>query len=403
MVFITTRYGNWNFKLIDMKQLIKITIVVIPVLIFTFCTKTTPRKNNLGNIPQPPPPPVLQVCDPRPVINATLVPVGILSSARVSLLSASAGNKILFIGGYQKGPIYWNDLLPADVYDISKDKMVTHYLHPDAYFQNFRFGAAIASVGDKILFGGGGDGVGDFQTDRVDIYDASTDKWSRANLSAPRELIAAATVGDKVLFAGGVTPPSSYGILKTVDIYDNTTNTWSTAELSQARMDINATTAGNKIYFAGGSLGNTVSKTIDIYDATTGSWSASELAEAKAGIGGAYAGGKIYWAGGYTGVNTKSGKVEVRDINTGVSASECIPSYGTYQAAIKDENIVFYPKGNSNGEFAIYNTRSKEWYKGKLNVPVIDATIISVNDIIYMAGGRDTTGKYYDRVWKLDF
>ena len=40
-------------------------------------------------------------------------------------------------------------------------------------------------------------------SNRVDIYNISSRKWTIAALSAPRSNIAAASVGDVALFAGG--------------------------------------------------------------------------------------------------------------------------------------------------------------------------------------------------------
>lgn len=64
--------------------------------------------------------------------------------------------------------------------------------------------------------------MGDNQTSRVDIYNASTNTWSKAQLSAARQGVTAATVGDKVLFAGGFGYPDgrNWGEFNTVDIYE---------------------------------------------------------------------------------------------------------------------------------------------------------------------------------------
>jgi N-acetylneuraminic acid mutarotase len=116
----------------------------------------------------------------------------------------------------------------------------------------------VATVGNKILFAGGGDNDNGATTTRVDIYDALNNTWSTAELSQGREYFAAATLGEKVFFAGGrtwQTSPSGFSTWATssvVDIYDNASNTWTTATLSESRSDLSATTIDNKIYFAGG-------------------------------------------------------------------------------------------------------------------------------------------------------
>ncbi len=50
------------------------------------------------------------------------------------------------------------------------------------------------------------------------------------------------------------------------------------------------------------------------------------------------------------------------------------------------------------------------WSTGVLNQKIFDATIISVNNTIYIAGGRETVqrpqgygGPFLNKVWELDF
>jgi hypothetical protein len=327
---------------------------------------------------------------------------------------ASANNRILFIGGWYEGGNRWYDPIPVDIYDISSNTVSIYYLIPDdpQKFSYFRFGASIASVGNKILFGGGGDGMGDNLSSEVDIYDASNNTWSVAHLSAAREGLAAATVGDKVLFTGGFgyANGNTWGDLNTVDIYDNNSNTWSTATLSEARMDINATTAGNKIYFAGGRNGTNVSKTIDIYDAATNSWSVSLLQQPRTGMASMSAGDKIFWAGGANSLGTSwlyNDNTEILDITSGLTTNDCLIPRTSFNAVKKNEHIVFFT-GNTSDQsylgthFEIYNITTKKWSTGVLNKRIYGAAIISVNNIIYVAGGTDGNTKF-KQIWKLEF
>jgi len=345
-------------------------------------------------------------CDNRPIINATLVPIGTLSSARTKIMCASAGNKILFIGGMHSGQNWWNEPVPVDIYDFSNNTWSLHLLVPDnPQLSHFRVGAAIASVGNKILFAGGGDGFGDNQSSRVDIYDASSDTWTAESLSVERQGLVAATIGDKVLFAGGFGYPdgNNWGEFNIVDIYNNSNDSWSIATLSQARMDIAATSAGNKVYFAGGRNGINVSKTIDIYDAATNSWSVSSLQQPRTDMANIADNSKIFWAGGRNNFNgaewTSNNSVEILDLNTGVTSSVCIhPRFG-FSAVKKNEQIVFFTGYDGSGvEFEIYDTVTGIWSTGKLNQNIRGAAIISVNNTIYVAGGT-----YSNQVWKLEF
>ncbi|MEJ7673106.1 MAG: hypothetical protein WKF59_10430 [Chitinophagaceae bacterium] len=110
-----------------------------------------------------------------------------------------------------------------------------------------------------------------------------------------------------------------------------------------------------------------------------------------------------------------SNKVEIRDLITGVSSSNCvIPRIGN-SAVIKGDNIVFFTGYENNDpikgtRFEIYNTTTDTWSTGVLNQKIFDATVISVNNTIYVAGGRETVqdsqgygGPFFKQVWKLEF
>jgi hypothetical protein len=65
---------------------------------------------------------------------------------------------------------------------------------------------AATAVGDTVLFGGGikADALGQFgQTNHVEVFDAGTGVWSVEQFSSPRASLAATSVGDLVLFGGG--------------------------------------------------------------------------------------------------------------------------------------------------------------------------------------------------------
>ncbi|MEJ7831066.1 MAG: hypothetical protein WKF91_22865 [Segetibacter sp.] len=298
----------------------------IATLLFSSCTKegeqlrglivtSPPVTPALSGVSQPP-------CGNRSVINAKLVPIGSLSEARIGLVSAAAGNKILFAGGMAVG-LYSSRV---DIYDVTTNKWSTAELTKPE-----RQAMAVASVGNKILFAGGGDNDMGGTTSRVDIYDASTNTWSVAKLSKGRESLAAVTLGNKVFFAGGLTWETSatgystWANSNAVDIYDNSTNTWSTAFLSDSRSDISATVVGNNVFFAGGQYkfynGSSV---IDIYDADNNSWSTSNLQKAKGSMASIAVSNKIFLAGGVSSINNFSGEVEIRDVNTGVSSFTCM-------------------------------------------------------------------------------
>jgi hypothetical protein len=336
----------------------------------------------------------------RPLINAQLIPFGTLSYARRGMSVASAGNKILFAGGYVFGGgvgSSYDGFSRVDIYDI-----VTHnWSTAELSIARFKMGVAVS--GNKIFFAGGANaeyGGGFFERySNVDIYDASANSWSVDSLSEPTDLPEGAAVGDKVFFAEG---------LAAVDIYNLSTNSWSAATLSEARGSMSAVTANNKIYFAGGTSDSTlVSNRIDIYDNATSSWSTSSLIEGRDFMASIAFAGKIYWAGGWIS-NEASSQVEIKDVNTQTSSLACLfhPN-ANFDAVVKDNKIVFFTGEGpgfiaGNKKFDIYDVTTNTWSIGVLPVDITGASIISVNNTIYVAGGY-VNGVLSNKVWKLDF
>jgi hypothetical protein len=272
-------------------------------------------------------------------------------------------------------------------------------------------GMAVATVGNNILFAGGTELDNGSLTSRVDIYDASTNSWSTAELSKARAYLAAATIGNKIFFAGG----SSFGLgSNVVDVYDNSSNTWTTSSLSQGRSYLSATTVGSKIFFAGGSQGpwaSNISTRIDIFDALNNSWSTSELQEGKSNMGSIAFGNNIYWSSGWKQGLTMSDQVEIKDVSTGISSFTCAIPRTDFYAVVKDDNIVFFTGNTSDfstlgNKFEIYNTTTHTWSTGVLNHKIRYTTVISVNNTIYVAGGTEDGSNSpvnSNQVWKLEF
>ena len=385
-----------------MNQLPAKTLFALFVTLFccASCEKNTADRRSTGAF-QMPPVPVLNsnTCGSRPVINATLIPVSTLSIGRSGMKCATAGNKILFAGG-------WTPYATSrvDIYDIATNTWSGSELTGFANRTDF----AVASAGNRVFFAGGGDGIGDLQSSRVDIYDASANSWTTAELSLPRQGLAAAAAGNKVVFAGGggLNSVGDWVNYNRVDLFDIVTNTWSTANLSEGRMDLSATAAGNKIYFSGGKTNVAVSGKMDILDVTTNTWDTTHLLEPKMNMASIAVGNNLYWAGGSNNQWLNANSVEIRDLSTGVSSMDCgLPKFG-HSAVQKNDNIVFFTGSNtisSGTDFDIYHTTSHTWSVGKLSQPLFGAAIISVNNTIYVAGGSDGHNGFYNQLWKLEF
>ena len=348
----------------------------------------------------------------RPVINAMLVPFATLPEPSSGMSVATAGNKIVFAGASLAGnpPNYGSS--KVHIYDVSTQTWSTAALSAS------RADVAAVAAGNKIFFAGGrlGNGGSYNYFSTVDIFDVVTNQWSVANLSQPRAYIAAASVGDKVLFAGGE-QQWPLPVSDRVDIYNLSSNSWTTASLTVQRNGLSAVTANNKILFAGGSnqVGgtNNVSNIIDVYDYTTNSWSSSTLSRAKTFFSGINVNNKIYWAGGYDSSGNPSCTVEIKDITTQAISSAHLFHPFTYvnheglNAVLKNNKIIWFCtldplNGNSTNKFNIYDITTNTWSIGLLPVKINGASIISVNNTIYVAGGS-LNGTITNQVWKLEF
>jgi len=342
----------------------------------------------------------------RQVIQARLVPLGKLSIGRTNIITAATNNKILFAGGYSYGMDGTGiTMRRVDIYDIYSNSWSTKDLFE---YPTWRADMGIAAANNKIFLAGGGFWGDDIYTNRVDIYNAAEDSWSSDTLSEYVTGAAGVSAGNKVFFAGGFGFNNGYYWSNKVDIYDIPTNTWTKSTLSEGRGYISAVHAGNKIYFAGGQKndGNFLpSDRIDEYDLLTNSWSTSSLQEARTGMGVISFGNKVFFAGGQTPFGP-SGQVEIRDIVTGLTSISCINPRGGLSAVLKDDKIIFFTgSGGDPGDgthFEIYNVTSGTWYTAVLDKSITQAAIISVNNVIYVAGGF-VNGVGSDQVWKLEF
>ena len=203
-----------------------------------------------------------------------------------------------------------------------------------------------------------------------------------------------------------------------VDIFNLTTNSWSTQSLSEIKRGGQiAVTANNKIYIAGGETWSGgsyyCSGKIDIYDNNTNSWSTSTLQEGKWACAGISANGKLYWAGGQTGsYNTSfnpSCLVEIQDLNTGSNSIQQLSGptdwfiNGGQNAVVKNGKLIFLgSQQQATNKFDIYDPSTNTWSIGVLPVNISNASIISVNNTIYVAGGY-VSGILSNQVWKLEF
>jgi len=356
----------------------------------------------------------------RPLITAQLIPIGTLSQARSGVVIGAAGNKILFAGGNGTSGACASSRV--DIYDIGTNLWTTSEL------SQARFGLGTASLGNKIFFGGGftpqyfpnsttcyigNSWYTETRSSAIDIYDASTNTWSTAQLNAQRAP-QGTSVGNKVFFAGGDAWSGSAFPSNVIDTYDGSTNSWTHGSLSESKGLPQIATSTNKLFLAGGAAiidgdyFNGITKRIDIYDAATSHWSVDYLSIERASMGSIGANNKIYWAGGVVAnpdpniVYEATSLVEIRDLATNTTSFDCLSEPRDQLTAIrKDNKIIFFGYYNVT-RFDIYDLITNSWSIGVLPQNLRAPSIISYNNTLYVAEGV-VNGVASNHVWKLEF
>jgi hypothetical protein len=70
---------------------------------------------------------------------------------------------------------------------------------------------------------------------------------------------------------------------------------------------------------------------------------------------------------------------------------------------VKDDKIIFYGTDKVDTQkFDIYDIATNTWSIGVMPINISGASIISVNNVIYLAGAY-VNGVLSDKVWKLEF
>ena len=300
-------------------------------------------------------------------LGITCIPNGIqffkqdsLSQARgsetwlIGPLGIGLTNKILIVGGMKNDG---NVSERIDIYNTSTDNWT------DKKLSQRRWEQALAAAGTKIGIAGGQDPYMDeaSNTDRVDIYDVSSDVWTVSHLSGPRIGIAGVGYGNFLYFAGG-TPT-----VKTIDVYNTLTGAWSKLKLPHARMYAAAAATDNKIVFAGG-IGSSGTNTnvADIYDVPTGTWSVGHLSQARENLAATALGNMIIFAGGFSNHNQNEfNTIDMYNTTTGIwsVAQPSNAPYGRVQAAAQGTKMFFGSGGNGSGptNVCVYDICSKSW------------------------------------------
>ena len=225
-----------------------------------------------------------------------------MSVARSFLGGTSHGHTIYLGGGELAGD---GDSAAVDVLDLDTMTMETFA----SALSVPRKKLAAATAGDLVLFGGGyTSGLKNTSTrgysDVVDVLDTTTKTWSVEHLSQPRQYITATSLNrhDKAVFAGGFCSPCTgqpgTDRSDVADVFDARTKTWTTHTLSQRRSNLAITSVGGRYAVIGGGttdvgeeergfVGISRSDAVDVYDAKTNAWSVLKLSAGRCCLGAA--------------------------------------------------------------------------------------------------------------------
>ena len=294
-----------------------------------------------------------------------------LPQARSFYAMAVVGTKVFYAGGN-------TDSKKMDIYDAGSNSWST------ANFSNARRNVmTAASLGNKIFFAGGFvarydslvlecDDYGNncdsvpaiVGSDRVDIFDVSTNSWSEAQLSEGRGFISKAIIGNKIFFIGGEKLPGNYS--HKVDVYDMSNNSWSSTDLEQYYGNeevYGAYTVGSKLLLPG-------NDNIHIYDAAANNWSIVQMPFPH---------------------------------QSDMAERGLVASVGNKLLFFVQYNDLYHSKG-----IDIYDATTNTWCHTQLNFDLIRTGMVAVGNRIYIAGGITMIGcciynNPINTVWHFNF
>lgn len=182
--------------------------------------------------------------------------------------AVTVGHRVVFAGGTQADSGHPAQAgAPVNVFDATTGQWTSGQM-PAQVFD----GLKVAAAGHYALFAGTSESDGTFNT-TADVYDADTGTWSAVELSQNRGDFTAVSVGDLAFFAGGTYRTRHFQEYpsRVVDVFDATTGRWSTLTLPGAGGPMVATVVGGRPVFIGrDGLAQT-------YDPATGQWSTQRL------------------------------------------------------------------------------------------------------------------------------
>ena len=239
-------------------------------------------------------------------------------TGRLGCRATTVDGFIYVVGGYAaaNGP----GLATLEEYDPLVDSWSTRAPMPTP-----RRRLSLSSVNGKLYAIGGNHSLGAPSLRTVEIYDPTPDEWTRGT-DMPTERFAPATavVAGEIYVIGGVVRPSRNGVTSfssVVEVYDPTTDSWSRRSGAPTRRGAHAAAVvDGRIYVIGGTVNPTTSflRTVEMYDPSTDTWEVLDaMPTPRSMFPAATIDGKIYAIGGLSTGRRAIAKVDVFDVHDG--------------------------------------------------------------------------------------
>jgi hypothetical protein len=222
-------------------------------------------------------------------------------------------------------------------------------------------------------------------SDVIDMYNNGTGQMKQVKMPATRVTGAIAVVDNKLVIAGGSAYWYPYPSSDRVDVYDITSNTWTERKLSLPRHIASTFSDGARLYFGGGTTGSNAgsqSNLIEIFDPLTGNFTSTTVNGPGGWIQGAAFPSGMLWTTGYNqSTSTYSPYIELQDRQGKVISMDCLPSSFLKSTPVveklNDQTVCF----DSRNTIALYEPGTRTWKEGQL--PVAMEAVFSFNGKLY--------------------
>jgi len=222
-----------------------------------------------------------------------------MPTSRAMPVTGAVNGKIYVIGG--ESSLGGSARATVEAYDPATD---TWSRKADAPTPRTRAAASVVD-GKIYVFGGARGGGGGYpEMSTVEAYDPTADSWTKkADMPAPRELLATSVVGGKIYAICGQREDGTHrNVYRTVDMYDPTTDSWTKkADAPLPRKVHSACVLNDIIYVFGGRnvIGGWPQSTLFQYDPAADTWTAREDMPYEVAVAPASTvDGRIYLIGG---------------------------------------------------------------------------------------------------------